>query len=598
MAAEGFRRLLGRPALGLLQTVIRESIQNVLDASRQNQGPIVLVRLRRLDERQRAALTGDLLADRPANDATRADIDTSLAKNDLRVLEICDFGTEGLSGPTRADSPHDGGEPFNFVNFLRNVGAARDTHHGGGTYGYGKSSLYAMSSCATIVVDSQTRFSGRDTRRVMACHLGAAFDADDGEGNRRRFTGRHWWGIPDGKDSIEPVTDVGAMEIATALGMPRRSSVDTGTSVMIVDPVLSDDDPAATVDDIIEAVLWNFWPRMVDSTLAHRRLKVAVELDGTPIAVPAPEEFPPLDLFASAMAKHRSGSGDLQEIHCGKPRRLLGRLAKQHGLRADRTGPAVREKSLIPRQASHIALMRPVELVVKYVVGDPLPDQRFDWVGVFVCSDEDEVEAAFASAEPPAHDDWIPDNLPKGNAKTFVNVALRHINGIARPHGSPVAAATNSDEKAPSLAATASMLGAMLGEVSATGPGKPTRPTSRRSPRRPLNVSSPRFVGLAVIEGKAVARFVADIENDGSIVDLCLLAEPYLVMDGGSTSDDDLPDTYELGVERIVFGGIVQSDGSPWIRVGNHEGQVEIVVRTINDAAVGVRLMLQAGCPA
>ncbi|ATD67510.1 hypothetical protein CNR27_08740 [Luteimonas chenhongjianii] len=594
MAAEGFRRLLGRPALGLLQTVIRESIQNVLDAAHDESGARVLVRLRTLDPRQRSVLAGTLLADRPRGDATRADIEDALTRTELRVLEICDFGTDGLSGPTRADAPHDGKEPLNFVNFLRNVGAARDTHHGGGTYGYGKSSLYAMSRCSTIIVDSQTRYSGSDVRRLMACHLGAAFDAMDEAGCMRRFTGRHWWGVLDGSDSVEPVTGAEATSISAALGMPERHASKSGTSVLIVDPLLAGEDPRLSAEDIVETVLWNFWPRMLETTPHKRRLKVEVELDGETLPVPRPEDFPPLDLFAAAMSSHRNRSENLEEVRSLRPKRLLGKFSRQQGLRAERVGPAMRENSLIPKQASHIALMRPVELVVRYIVGDPLPDRRFDWAGVFICSGSDDVEEAFAQAEPPAHDDWVPDNLPKGNAKTFVSVALRELNKIAKPNEPPSPSIATSSASTPSLAATATRLGAMLGGVSASGPGKQHRAASgKNAARKGVRVSAPRFAGLSVRGGRPVAHFVADIENDGSVADLHLIVEPYLVMDGGSTTSEDLPDQYGLKVEQILLADQLVSGWS--LKVGRLEGEVQVIVPTAPDAAIGVRLTLQRG---
>ena len=48
IAAEGFRKLLGRPALGLIQTVIREAMQNRRDAATGDFGPSVLRRARHL----------------------------------------------------------------------------------------------------------------------------------------------------------------------------------------------------------------------------------------------------------------------------------------------------------------------------------------------------------------------------------------------------------------------------------------------------------------------------------------------------------------------------------------------------------------------
>lgn len=595
MAAEGFKRLLGRPTLELLPTMVREGIQNVLDAAVDMSGATVLIRLRTLTPEQRRALTEQLLAERPRGDVTHADIDKSLGEPELRVLEMCDFGTGGLSGPTRADAPHDGEEPLNFVNFLRNVGAARDTHHGGGTYGYGKSSLYAMSSCSTIVVDSQTRCEGRDERRLMACHLGAAFDATQ-DGVRRRYTGRHWWGVRDGETSVEPAVGEAAVTLSSAIGLPARSTRQTGTSILVIDPLLGKDELRSSMDDIIEIVLWNFWPRMTASTPAAKKLKVLVELEGQTIAVPPPEEFPPLDLFSAAIAEHRSNGSELVPIRCERPRKLLGNVAIKRGLRAERHGWVARPDSLIPKQASHIALMRPVELVVRYIEGEPLSDRRFEWAGVFVCSDSDEVEEAFALAEPPAHDDWVPDNLPKGRAKTFVRVAMRRLNEIAHPQARPVALSSDPDQPSPSLAAVAARMGQFLDRVSVTGPGRPPRKPGLASSRRTLAVTVPRFAGLVLdANGRSMAKFRAELQNDGSDRNLHLIAEPYLVADGGATANDDLPGGFELTVTKIALDGI--SAEGPWIHAGHRAGEIEVIVPTVTGAALGLKLRLQSGSP-
>lgn len=600
MAAEGFRRLLGRPTLGLLQTLVREGIQNILDAAREQTGATALIRLRTLDVDQRRALCEQVLAHRPHGDATRDEIDAALEKKSLRVLELCDFGTAGLSGPTRADAPHDHSEPLNFVNFLRNVGAARDTHHGGGTYGYGKSSLYAMSGCSTIVVDSQTWCAGSEERRLMGCHLGAAFDAVGENGVRRRFTGRHWWGSLDGEDSVEPMTDAEAIRLSQALGMPDRDSQRSGTSILIVDPLFGDDEPHTVIEDIIEAVLWNFWPRMTATTPKNRKLKVLVELEGNPITIPPPEEFPPLDLFAAAIATHRSGDGELQPIYCQRPSKRLGSLVMQKGLCAQRRGPASRTDSLIPKQSSHIALMRPVELVVKYLVGEPYSDQRFEWAGVFVCSDDDAVEDAFAMAEPPAHDDWIPDNLPKGHAKTFVRVALRNLSEAASIQAGPGIVPANSDDgQGLSLAATASRMGAFLDRVSARGPGRSKNGGRSSSGRKSLAISPAKFAGLQLDdEGQPVARFLAEVRNDASDSSLHVIAEPFLVVDGGSTATDDLPGEFSLEIAEMRLGDRLSTAGQPWLHIGHEGGTIEVTVPTLPIGAIGLKLRLVLGEPA
>ena len=50
LSAEGFRKLLGTPTLDLLQTVVRESVQNSCDAADEYHVPKVVFRLRTLSQ--------------------------------------------------------------------------------------------------------------------------------------------------------------------------------------------------------------------------------------------------------------------------------------------------------------------------------------------------------------------------------------------------------------------------------------------------------------------------------------------------------------------------------------------------------------------
>ncbi len=601
MAAEGFKRLLGRPTLDLLQTFVREGIQNVLDAGSGRKGPRILIRLRTLTDPQFEVLRETMLEQLPAGDATRSDIQASISKEKVSVLEICDFNTEGLSGPTGADAAHDAKTSLNFVNFFRNVGAGRDTHQGGGTYGYGKSSLYAMSTCATIFADSLSANGAKFDRRLMGCHLGSAYDATIGRGKRRRFTGRHWWGVLDKEESIEPATGRLARDIASRIGLPIREGDETGTSILVVDPFIDPDGHQAAVDEILETVLWNFWPRMTASTPHHQRIKVEIEFEGKKVPVPHPEDFPPLDLFAEAMAAHRSNSPECIPIICQRPSKHLGRLMIRKGVRAERVGPAQAENSSIPKHSSHIALMRPVQLVVKYLEGMAFADSRLEWAGVFVCSDDEDIEAAFADSEPPAHDDWVPDNLPKGQAKTIVKVGLARINDIAKTYVSPGALpGTGTTAHAPSLASTASKMGALLGHTGAAGPGKTRPPRGGHSGngggRRSLELSRPRSEGLRVLEsGEVVAVFTADVRNDAANKNLRIVAEPTFVIDGGNADTEDLPESMKLRVVELTLNGRKSTPGGNSIQVGREGGTLEVLVQIVEGAAIGIRLSLKEG---
>lgn len=587
LAAEGFRKLLGRPALGLLQTVLREAIQNSVDASTSPDGCEVLLRCRTLIGPQAEALRSVVFAGIPDEKGTGAEMKKVLARQTLRVFEVCDFGTRGLAGPTRADVAVREGEVHDFVNFLRNVGAGRDTDQGGGTYGYGKTSLYAFSECSAIIADTLTVARGRPVRRLMACHLGAAFDARQSR-RLKRFTGRHWWGAGQDDGTLEPVTGDAAKRISRLVGMPERPEGRTGTSVLIVAPCIDAETEPKLAEEIVETVLWNFWPRMTQTTPAVRRLKIRLEIEGQTVVVPAPEHFPPLDLFCQAMNMHRNGDEALQAIMSVRPGKDLGRLAIAKGISAPRRSAA----GILPEQASHIALMRPVELVVKYLPGQPYPDRRYEWAGVFICSAEPEVEEAFAASEPPAHDDWLPKMLPDSWPKRWVNIALGRLKQEAANVVNPGGTITAEGVHDMPVAELAVRMGRLLAGTASGRSREQGAQGQRRAGVRFL--SRPRFVGLRLNgDQRPVAVFEADLQNDGKDNGLVVRAEAVLSVEGATTEASDLPPAFSPEVATISLGG--RAGERNWIVAGVESGIIQVEVTTIPAAAVSVRLSVLSG---
>jgi len=220
LSGEGARRLLGVPALTPLQTVIREAGQNSWDARR---GSTVRfdVHLRRPEIAQWNYLRTEILGELPLSLSSRTALDEALSGPEQMVLEISDFCTKGLGGPTRADVIEDGA-PQNFANFVRNVGAGHHAHLGGGTYGYGKTSFYRLDPAATIVIDTLAVTANGDERRLIACHLG-----DEHISGIKRYTGRHWWGQPDPDDPdyVDPLIGTDAENAARDILHRYRSFV-------------------------------------------------------------------------------------------------------------------------------------------------------------------------------------------------------------------------------------------------------------------------------------------------------------------------------------------------------------------------------------
>lgn len=597
------KKLLGAPALDPLQTVIREALQNIVDAANPQTGPEIVIRIRTLTGDQQAAMRDCILADAPSERNSKEKISAFLARENPVVMEICDFGTSGLGGPTRADRIPVGTTTTDFIDFLRNIGTVRDTPHGGGTYGFGKMSLYQVSQCSTILVDTLVAGAESGSRRLMGCHIGASFQAPD-DGMIRRYTGRHWWGVMESGDDefVEPLLDVDAANLAGALGFLPRSRSQSGTSIMILDFDLQGEDTEVVGQRIVETLLLNFWPKMMSDIDPKERFICRVEVDGKPLVVPRPEDCSPLDLFSKAMRAARKGSGnDVRRISSRRPNKYLGTLAIENGLRPVRR-QFVGSGSLFQGSCGHIALMRPVELVVKYLEGAPLPDERMEWAGVFIASSEDEVESAFAESEPPTHDDWVPGNLLKGPAKSYVNIALRELKQYAYEKGNSARGMLETTSSGPPLARVAGRLGAMLEGTSGFGGGN-RRGGGGNGSSRPAKAraSRPMFVRLERDKRDTVAVFETEVRQDDRLSGALLLAEAAVAIEG---SANNKVEDHGLKPTIIDICGLGQSssDGSQPLlysgsqaRINGAEGRFEIRVRMPADCAVTVSAKVLEG---
>ena len=539
LSGTGARRLLGTPTTEPLETAIRESGQNSWDARLPDEVPEYLVRLRTLTEEQTRYLREVVFRDLSPDPS--APLHELFRKPRIDVAEICDFRTHGLTGTPRPSELTESRDS-RFVRFLRNIGSPR--RHGsesGGTYGYGKSSLFALSSCQTVVVDSLTSDEdGPSERRFMASRLGEEFhDPETGQG----FTGRHWWGAEtDNGSVVDPVRGEDARRLADSLGLPRRDATNgTGTSVLILDPVVGIDldDHSALTSYIHRALLWLFWPKMVPAEGTDRPpMSFRVELDGREFPVPDVEQSPPFHLFAQALHKARSGLSERAEpIRCGRPQMLLGHMGHEVDYLEERPGHLTGEDGLaMPDISHHVALLRPAELVVKYLEGPIHPNERLEWVGVFISSREQEVEEAFAAAEPPTHDDWNFQSLPKGSrAKTFVRVALREIRDRMR-HIVPDPR-TPVGDGSEGLAGIADRLGSNL--LSGDGDRavrQKKRGGSGGGSRGPVRLTGVEPVGLETEGRRTIATFHFTVMGSaGRTVEIT--AKPAIAAEGSESID-------------------------------------------------------------
>lgn len=537
-----------------------------------------------------------VLAELPRHEETAAPVRTFLNSSEPWVLEICDFATTGLEGPTRADLSVAEGERTDFINFMRDIGTARDTVLGGGTYGFGKSALYLASNCSLILVDTETRCGGQPIRRVIGAQLGDAHEATV-DAVERRFTGRHWWGVIEGREGFaDPLEGEDAEALSRDLGLPDRARGATGTSIMIIDPQFVDDNISNVIGAIKEALLWNFWPRMMADVPASRKLDVTIELDGEIQPIPAPESVPPLDLFCDAMSGIRNGGAGVRKVESQRPAADLGRLNIVKGFRGERIPLRTDGESLFPATSHHIAVMRPVELVVRYFDdGEPLPQQEFEWAGVFVSSSVPEIEKAFADSEPPAHDDWQPDMLPSRSwARTYVRVALSRIRDAAQAVAGGRAEERGGQVAAPSLGQVADLFGRALGSANRQGAGPRGGGSGPGGGgKRAWAISRPVFEKLDEASGAAFALFRSDVRNDDGSP-LVLDLQPSVVVDGGGSAGDGGSDEPPRILAVWSEAGMI-SEQHGCYELGDYTGRLQIAVGLPGDGAVTLKARVIPG---
>lgn len=568
ITAEGLLNTMGRPRLSATEMLIRESLQNSWDAGRlRGVQPHYSIRLFSPTPEQMESYR-HFFADRPkGNDCpVRIGLERFFSGDAPVLMEISDTGTVGLGGPTRAD----GDDAGDFANFLRNVGKPRDVEHGGGTYGFGKSSLYLMSSPQILIVDTLTDVEGAEQRRLIAHAAGHSFRHEG-----RQFTGRHWWGLPSDvlPDFVDPVIEADAVAMAKNLGFSPRHSGATGTSLMLLNPKLEDLwDSQGPVSAgglsteiqrriglrLQEILLWWCWPKLVSDADGKAPMRITVNCFGEDFSPPDPDSIPQMYGFADALRRTRE-QRDEDAVRSRSPARLSGYIQTSQrtvgSLPSDqRWRRVLGDDALIPDQMAHIALLRPAELVVRYESGAINEVDSLEWRGVFRCSDEKEIEQAFALSEPPAHDDWEPSQRLTRTQKVIVNAALRYVRFEKRKLSGQNRPVPERSGEGDSVASLSRRIGASLIGLGRGAPGGENSPPRRPSgKRRKLRLSRPDPCGTRMENGNVITSF--ELMLQGNTAPMAKVTIRPKVQADVSSTDDLAPNGLRPSVTALSVAG-------------------------------------------
>ena len=488
----GAQRLLGTPHIDPAWVLVREMGQNSWDARGSSPSIDFILNLRLLtgpvvEILRRRIFTGD---------PPRTGLAELLRHDQIWALEVSDRGTVGLGGPIRNDLAVDSGTHTDFIDLVFNVGAPRDVHLGGGTYGFGKTISYVASSVGTILIWSRCEGPSGLEHRLIGSAIGDGFNMDG-----LRFTGRHWWGnVIASEGRVEPAVGDLAEELGGAIFATRFDGDYTGTSILILDPELGGGTSEKSAALLVEAVVRNLWPKLLAEQSGRARMNIIVQLNGTPIALPSIEQHPMLNGHAQCLLAVRAAQAldptalplrypvEVQEIWLKRPLKLLGHLGLTRYPHPSRVGFPSHSITLMRHQA---------ELVVRYFERQELDVEGFQWAGVF--KPVPDVDDSFALAEPPAHDDWVPQAVQDKGKRSEVKVALIRIREAADTYLSPRKLSVASSETPPSAAHVGDMLADLLGGLE--GPA----PSTRVVHSGPAGTSSWTSAGTAA-SGRAITE--------------------------------------------------------------------------------------------
>jgi hypothetical protein len=273
--------------------------------------------------------------------------------------------------------------------------------------------------------------------------------------------------------------------------MPDFEDDECGTNLLIVAPDFGGRTPEQAMRFVAESVTWHLWPKLI-SRGRKKPMAIDISWNGESVAVPDPSERPPLHGFAQAFKTLLAGESDdetplgtrIDKINCQRPKTCVGDLVTVPLVQRDRVAvddghsdevDSPNPAAMIGDVCHHVALLRSPELVVEYLEGPVPPEGGTEWAGVFRCAPEH--DGRFATAEPPTHDSWSPELLPKGPDRTVVNVGLREIRRALEKRWSP--RPSEAEQPAASTAVIADELAHLVRTTEALGKG---RATARSSP--------------------------------------------------------------------------------------------------------------------
>lgn len=317
----------------------------------------------------------------------RTVLDSLDKKVPLSLLYINDYGATGLRG----DPVGEGLASSDFFRAFGQIGG-NDRVEGGGSFGFGKSAFIKASRIRCVIAYSSFLAQPNDpvTRRLWGFVYWPSFENKSGVGQLGVLNS-------DGGTISAPAVDTLADSVAEQFGFKVRSAKtpeDCGTSLLLVDHVLNE-------DDLLNSLERWWWPA-IETYKTSFDVRVSTD---TSVRRPQPLLNPEVKPYLRAFEIAQDPNAQLKD---GEFKKEDGRSLRNLGVGGGEIAIVRDDSPLDPDEESdgtyaHVALIRNPRMVVTYApFSGSSPSTRIK--GVYVA--DPSADQYLRRSEPSTHDAW------------------------------------------------------------------------------------------------------------------------------------------------------------------------------------------------
>ncbi|CAH2763181.1 Uncharacterised protein [Erysipelothrix amsterdamensis] len=227
LTGEALLRIIQNDSMPWIDLLVRESIQNSLDARSGNTKSVLV-----------DFTVGDFVTNSLSKhlEGIEKALNERFGFTTKKFLSVRDYNTEGLTGPMSQNELTDGMDEGNLISLVYDIMKAQNKEGAGGSWGLGKTTYYRLG-IGLVIYYSRIRVSDGFFEERLAINMvedeTSSTSIIPGYKESKRL-GIAWWGKEISENTTVPVTDRDEIhDFLKIFGMKPYINDETGTAIII-----------------------------------------------------------------------------------------------------------------------------------------------------------------------------------------------------------------------------------------------------------------------------------------------------------------------------------------------------------------------------